>query len=94
MPRATKGADPSERSITRARPTLLGCWLLVSLALTFTRWRTLGVWTIVTLGYLAGVFFVSLVSARYLAPAWIIFLPMLVLPLDIALSALLRRRKA
>lgn len=94
MPRATKGADPSERSITRARPTLLGCWLLVSLALTFTRWRTLGVWTIVTLGYLAGVFFVSLVSARYFAPAWIIFLPMLVLPLDIALSALLRRRKA
>ena len=94
MPRAVKGADPSERSITRARPTLLGCWLLASLELAFLRWRTMGVWVLVALGYLAGVFLVSLVNGRYFAPAWIIFLPMFFLPLDLALSALVRNRKA
>ena len=94
MPRTAKSDDPFAQSITRARPTLLGCWLLASLALAFLRWRTMGVWVVVALGYLAGVFLVSLVSGRYFAPAWIIFLPVLFLPFDLALSALMRQRKA
>lgn len=93
LPRASKNAAPSELSITHARPTLLGYWLLASIVLAFVRWRTLGVWMFVALGYLAGVFLVSLLSGRYFAPAWIIFLPTLFLPLDLALSALLRHRK-
>ena len=93
LPRVPKDAPPLDKAITRARPTLLGCWLMASITLAFVRWRTLGVWMVVALGYLAGVFLVSLLSGRYFAPAWIIFLPILFLPIDLALSALVRHRK-
>lgn len=78
--------------MTRSRPTALGWWLLASLALSLCYWRTFGVWVVVMLGYLAGVFLVSLVHHRYFAPAWIVFIPALAVPLDLALSALWRRK--
>jgi hypothetical protein len=93
-PRAAKDAPASEWSVTRARPTALGWWLLASLALALVYWRTLGVWVVIALGYLAGIFLVSLVHPRYFAPAWLIFLPVFFVPLDLLLSLLLRRKSA
>jgi hypothetical protein len=94
LPHPAKDAPAEEWAITRARPTLLGWWLLASLALSLVYWRTLGVWVVTALGYLAGVFLVSLVHPRYFAPAWLIFLPVFVVPLDLAFSTLLRRKGA
>jgi hypothetical protein len=45
---------------------------------------------VITLGYLAGVFLVSLVNARYFAPAWLTFLPVLFVPLDLLLRLVFR----
>lgn len=94
LPHPGKNAPAEAWKITQARPTWLGWWLFASLALSLCYWRTLGVWTLATLGYLAGVFLVSLVLTRYFAPAWLIFLPILFVPLDLVLSLLIRRRSA
>jgi hypothetical protein len=91
MPKPPEGSPASAYAIENARPTLLGCWLLLSLPLALAYWRTLGVWVIIALGYLAGVFLVSLVNARYFAPAWLIFLPLLFAPLDLLFRAFARR---
>ncbi len=82
-----------ERSIEQARPTVLGCWVVLAgvLALCIPRYRpTLGIWTLVAAGYLFGVFLVSQTNVRYFAPAWIVLIPLLALPLDAA-AMLLRR---
>ena len=92
MPKPPKDAPAAAFAIALARPTALGWWLMASVLLALCYWRTLGVWTVVTLGYLAGVFLVSLVNARYFAPAWLIFLPVLFVPLDLVLRLVFRRR--
>lgn len=91
MPDPPKTAPAAEFSITLARPTVLGWWLLVALPLSLFYWRGLGVWTVTLTGYLAGVFLVSLVNARYFAPAWLVFIPVLAVPLDLLFRAIFRR---
>jgi hypothetical protein len=92
MPKPPQDAPASAYSIARARPTVFGGWLMVSVLLALCYWRSLGVWMVIALGYLAGVFLVSLVNARYFAPAWLIFLPVLFVPLDLLLRLVFRRR--
>ena len=92
MPKPPKDSPAAAYSIALARPTFLGWWLILSVALSLFYWRTLGVWTVLTIGYLCGVFLVSLVNARYFAPAWLVFLPVLFVPLDLLFRSLARSR--
>ena len=94
LPKPADDAPASEWSIVHARPTLLAWWLLIGVICALVYWQTLGVWVLATLSYLAGVFFVSVVNTRYFAPAWLVFLPVLVVPLDLLLAQLIRRRSA
>jgi hypothetical protein len=82
----------TERTISRARPTLLGWWLMAAALFSFQSAyrRTFGVWTIVAAGYLFGVFAVSQPSPRYFAPAWIVIIPLLAVPLDVLAKLLAR----
>ncbi len=86
-----KDAPPAAAGIFRSRITVLGWWLIASLGLSAFYWRSLGVWVLAAFSYLAGVFLVSLVSPRYFAPAWLVFLPVLFVPLDLAVRALRRK---
>jgi hypothetical protein len=92
LPKPPKGSPAAAYSIALARPTALGWWLLLSLGLSLFYWRTLGVWTVLAIGYLCGVFLVSLVNARYFAPAWLVFLPVLFVPLDLLFRSIARAR--
>jgi hypothetical protein len=87
MPRSEK---LNERGIGRARPTLLGAWLLLGMLLSLLpRYRaTLGVWMLVSVSYLVGVFLVSQPNPRYFGPAWAMLLPLFALPADALLRAL------
>lgn len=73
-----------ESGLGDARPTLLGYWLLLSIGFAFApAYRcTWAPWCLASVGYLCAVFLVSLVSPRYFAPAWPVFIPLLFLPLD------------
>jgi hypothetical protein len=51
---------------------------------------TLGVWMIVAVSYLIGVFLVAQPNPRYFGPAWAMLLPLFALPADVLLSALRR----
>jgi hypothetical protein len=82
LPAPPKGALPAEYNVFRSRLTPLGLWLCLSIALSVFYWRTFGIWLVCGFCYLAGVFLVSLVSIRYFAPAWLVFLPVLFIPLD------------
>jgi len=86
-------APASAWSIRHAHITVLGWWMIGSLLVSFVYWRTLGIWALAILAYLAGVFVVSIVNVRYFAPAWLVLLPMAMAPLD-ALFSTLRRRPA
>jgi hypothetical protein len=84
-----KGLDQTNRkSIKAARPTALGWWFLVSIALTLLpRYRmTFGVWTIATIGALFGIFCVSQMNPRYFGSGWPVFIPMMAIPIDVALT--------
>lgn len=82
-----------------ARPTPLGWYLIAALAAAFTTrryLRTHGVWALATIAYLAGVFLLTQVNARYFGAVWPMVFPMLALPLDLACSVVarvVRRRK-
>jgi hypothetical protein len=94
--RMPRHGAPEARGIRLARPTALGCWLVLAalLALLIPRYRpTLGVWTLVLGGYLFGVFLVSQQNVRYFAPAWAVIVPLLFLPLD-ALGLIVQRAAA
>jgi hypothetical protein len=78
-----------DKDIRRYRPSPL-CWMLLAgMALSFlpTYRRTLGVGTLVALSYSFGVFLVGSTGARYIAPAYLIFIPLLALPFDVLLKA-------
>jgi len=94
LPKPGGHAPAAEWAITRARLTLLGWWMLASLLLSLCYWRTLGVWVVTVCGYLGGVFLISVVQTRYFAPAWIVFLPVLAVPLDLLLRSIFGRRAA
>jgi hypothetical protein len=87
--------EVTERSIRRAQVLLPGWWLLAALPLALLpRYRsTLGVWMLVAVSYLSGVFLVSQMNPRYFAPAWPLLLVLLAVPLDVAVR-LIRRGKA
>ena len=91
--RMPRHGPKEQRTIEEARPTVLGCWVVLAgvLALCVPRYRpTLGVWTLVAAGYLFGVFLFSQTNVRYFAPAWIVLIPLLAVPLD-AVAILMRR---
>jgi hypothetical protein len=92
MPKPPKDSPAAAFAIELARPTVLGWWLILSLVLSFAYWRTFGVWVVVSIGYLCGVFLISLVNARYFAPVWLVFIPAMFIPLDLLLRAIFRRR--
>lgn len=88
-------AQDSERHIGKTRLKLLGWWLIVAgvIAVALPAYRkTFGCWTIIAVGYLCGVFLVSQINPRYLAPVWPVLIPLLALPAD-GVLCLLRRRK-
>ncbi len=86
----------TERSMSKARPTWLGGWLIAAMALSLLpAYRaTFGVWTIVALSYLVGVFLVSQINPRYFGPAWPVFVPLLAVPADALITLLRNRLKA
>jgi hypothetical protein len=92
--RLPRSENLDERGIGRSRPTFLGIWLLLGILLSLLpRYRTtLGVWMLVAVTYLVGVFLVSQPNPRYFAPAWVMLLPLFALPADVLLSALRRPR--
>jgi hypothetical protein len=83
--------DRKECRLSLVRPTLLGCWLLVALPLSWLPHyrRTLGVWSVTALGYVFAVYLVSVVNVHYFAPIWPILLVVLPLPVDALLSRFL-----
>ncbi len=91
--RLPESKEIKERTIRKARPTILGCWLIAGLLLSLLpRYRrTLGVWMIVAAGYLYTLFLVSQINPRYFAVAWPVFVPLLALPADVLVSLVLRR---
>lgn len=93
LPVPREDAPRAAWSISHARLTVLGWWVVGSLLISFAHWRTLGVWTLAILAYLVGVFLVSLVNPRYFAPAWLALLPLSAAPLDALCSLLCGRRK-
>ena len=94
LPKPKADAPASEWAVTRAHITVLGWWLIGSVVLSLIYWRTLGTWVLAALGYLAGVFLISVVETRYFALAWLVFLPVLAVPLDLLLRCILERRNA
>lgn len=87
-----KAKEYSERSITRARPTIVGVILMLGVLLSLLpRYRpTLGVWMLIGLSYVFGVFLVSQPNPRYFGPAWGMLLPLVAVPFDVLLSVLRR----
>jgi hypothetical protein len=81
------------RSVLRARVLLPGWWLLVALPLALLpRYRaTLGVWVLVAMSYLWGVFLTTVAIPRYFAPVWPILLVVMALPLDALLGVVAKR---
>ena len=81
-----------DRQATKARLTPLGWWMAIALLLSLLpRYRaTLGVWMIIAMGYLAGVFLVSQINPRYFGLAWPVLVPLLAVPADLLTSLLLK----
>lgn len=74
----------------------LGWWLFLGILVAFLPpyRRTLGVWMIISIGYIFGVFLVAAVQSRYVAPAWPIIFICLLLPLDFLFSTLRHRLRS
>jgi hypothetical protein len=85
------GKTAAEQSIRRAAPTPLGCRLIAGMALSLLPryWRTLGVWMLIAVSYLFGVFLFSQINPRYFGPAWPVLVPLLAVPADV-LARLIR----
>ena len=85
----------SQYKLSLTRPTFLG-WCLFAgmlLSLLFFYRRTLGVWTIITLGYVFGVYLISVVNVHYMSPVWPMLLIFLALPADVILSRCVAHRQ-
>ena len=81
-----KGGESTERQIGKTRMKPLGWWLLAGMALAFTAaYRsTLGVWTLIAIGYAFGVFLVGQANPRYLCPSWPVMIVLLAVPADVS----------
>jgi hypothetical protein len=90
--RLPRGDTAAEQSIRRVSPTPLGCWLVAGMALSLLpRYRrTLGVWMLIAVSYLFGVFLFAQINPRYFGPAWPVLVPLLAVPADV-LVCLARR---
>jgi hypothetical protein len=88
------GGPLETRHISRARPTLLGGFVMLGFVLALLpRYRgSLGAWGLLSLSYLYGVFVFSEVNYRYFAPVWPVLFLLAVLPADWAVTRLLRRQ--
>jgi hypothetical protein len=91
-------AQARDRDIRKSKLLPLGWWLIAGMLISLIGryWKTLGVWTIIASGYLAGVFLFAQTNPRYLCPAWIVMIVLLAVPADALLRLLsgLFRRKA
>ena len=87
--RFTDRADQPHQ-VSFARPTFLGYWLAIGLALSLLpRYRrTLGVWSILAVIYVFGVYIISVVNVHYIAPVWPVFFTVLAIPGDVILTTL------
>ncbi len=85
--------EKSARTLRNVRPTFLGWVLAAGIVLAFLprSSRTLGVWTLVALGYVFGVFIVSQENPRYFGPVWPVLIMLLALPLDAVVRSIWRR---
>lgn len=74
--------------LSRVRPTILGCWLVAGLILAWLPryWRTLGVWAVIALGYVFGVYLVAVENVHYIAPIWPVLFVILAVPGDFLLA--------
>lgn len=88
-------AGSATREMNRFAPTGLGWWILASFALALLPgyFKRLGLWVIIIVGYLFGVFLVGSANSRFFAMAWSVIVLALPVPLD-ALLRLCFRRKA
>lgn len=84
--------DPAYQphQLSFVRPTFLGCWLLLGAALSLLpRYRrTLGVWMVLAVIYVFGVYIISVVNIHYIAPVWPVFFAVLAVPGDVILTKL------
>jgi hypothetical protein len=73
--------------------TWLGWWIVAGAVLSFTPWyfRRLGVWVLVSIGYLFGVYLIGSANSRFFAMAWSVIVLLLPLPLDALLRLLWRK---
>ena len=74
-----------ERSISLVRPTFLAWWLVAGMLLSVLPCyrRTLGVWMLIAIGQLFGVFLFSVVNTHYFAPVWPVLLVLMAVPADV-----------
>ncbi|HEY3898352.1 MAG TPA: hypothetical protein VGM54_07050 [Chthoniobacter sp.] len=81
--------------LSHVRLTFLGGWLCLALLLVWLpRYsRTLGVWAIITLGYVFGVYLISVENVRYIAPIWPVCFVLLAVPADFFLAMIFARRE-
>jgi hypothetical protein len=71
----------------------VGYWLLAGMILTcLPRYRqTLGVWTVIVLGYVFAVYLISVENTHYFAPVWSVLFVILAVPGDFLLARLFSR---
>lgn len=83
----------NENKLSLTRPTLMGFWMLLSMGIAFLpRYRnTLGVWTIIAILQVFGVYAVSLVNVHYFAVVWPVLFVVMVLPLDALLARVIQK---
>ena len=73
--------------VSLVHSTYLGWWLFAAMLLSLlpSYRRTLGVWTIIALGYVFGVYLISVVNVHYIAPVWPMLLVLLAVPAEVIL---------
>lgn len=84
------GKEGTAQRLERFGATPLGWWTLVAATLSATPWffRRLGVWTIIAVGYLVGVFLVGGANPRFFGAVWSVIVLLLPVPLDFAFRLL------
>ena len=93
--RLPDGRPSRERTLAAMRLTPLGWWMVAAILLSLLpRYRsTLGVWTVIVLGYAIGVFLVSQINPRYFCPAWPVLVVLLAVPADLLVTVVARLRR-
>ncbi len=86
--------DVNDRQMWKVRMTVLGWVLAIGAVLSFLPYyrATLGVWTLVAVSYMMGVFVVSQPNARYLGPVWPVLFLLVFVGLDVLVRIILSAR--